>query len=57
MEPSAKKTVALSSRNQAELYFQAGNVGRAFAHYLVSLNLRPEWKDELKDNFSSTLCE
>lgn len=57
MDPTAKNVVALKSRNQAELYYQSGNVGRSFAHFLVSLNLMPQWKNELKEIFSSTLCE
>lgn len=57
MNLDAKNIVALKSREQALSYFQNGNVGRAFAHYLVALNLVPEWKVVLKGHFSSTLCE
>lgn len=56
MNLEAQKTVACSSRKQADLYIQKGNVGRAFAHLLVALKLSPHWKSELKDRFSSTLC-
>lgn len=57
MNPEAKTTVALKSRQQAENYFGLGNFGRAFAHYLVALKLKPEWKDELKRQFSMILCK
>uniref|UniRef100_A0A1B6CI22 Tetratricopeptide repeat protein n=1 Tax=Clastoptera arizonana TaxID=38151 RepID=A0A1B6CI22_9HEMI len=56
MKPEAKITVGLKSKQQAELYSQCGNFGRAFAHYLVVLKLLPEFKEELKTTFSSTLC-
>uniref|UniRef100_A0A1B6JHC6 Uncharacterized protein n=2 Tax=Homalodisca liturata TaxID=320908 RepID=A0A1B6JHC6_9HEMI len=56
MKPEAKNEVALKSKEQAQTYYEAGKFGRAFAHYLVALKLMPEWKHELKENFSSTLC-
>lgn len=56
MNPEAKTTVALKSRQQAEHYSNLGNFGRAFAHYLVALKLKPEWKNELKSQFSTVLC-
>lgn len=57
MNPEAKTTVALKSRQQAESYSGHGNFGRAFAHYLVALKLKPEWKNELKQQFSTVLCK
>uniref|UniRef100_A0A1B6LWV0 Uncharacterized protein n=2 Tax=Graphocephala atropunctata TaxID=36148 RepID=A0A1B6LWV0_9HEMI len=56
MKPDAKNEVALKSKEQAQSYYDAGKFGRAFAHYLVALKLMPEWKNELKGKFSSTLC-
>ncbi|XP_049788767.1 protein arginine N-methyltransferase 9-like isoform X3 [Schistocerca nitens] len=56
MKPEAWREVACRSRQQAELYFQKQNFGRAFAHFLVALKLNPQWKPELKEQFSLCLC-
>ncbi|XP_071439633.1 protein arginine N-methyltransferase 9-like [Hetaerina americana] len=56
MEPVARLEVAYNSRCQAEVYLSKNNPGRAFAHFLVALNLCPNWKPKLKLKFSSTLC-
>lgn len=57
MKPEAKFAVGFKSKQQAERYLQLGNFGRSFAHYLVALKLMPEWKNDLKLSFSSTLCK
>ncbi|GFG38354.1 hypothetical protein Cfor_05699 [Coptotermes formosanus] len=57
MKPEACLEVADRSRKQAEAYLQKGNVGRAFAHFLVALKLCPSWKAELRRLFTSALCK
>jgi hypothetical protein len=57
MKPEACLEVADRSRKQAEAYLQKGNVGRAFAHFLVALKLCPSWKAELSQHFTSALCK
>lgn len=49
-------TVAEKSKSLAELYALKGSYGRSYSHYLVALNLRPDWKPLLKDEFCVVLC-
>ncbi|KAJ9595625.1 hypothetical protein L9F63_013177 [Diploptera punctata] len=56
MKPEACLEVANKSRRQAEFYFEKGNAGRAFAHFLVALKLCPSWKTEVNQQFVTTLC-
>jgi hypothetical protein len=57
MNEAAVQEVAQNSRAKAETYLSQGNWGRAFAHLLLCINLKPEWKNDLQNTVANCLCE
>ena len=55
--PSAEEELAFESLSSAEAFLQQFDYGKAFAHYLLVVQLMPEKKAEVKEKFSLAFKE
>ncbi|XP_014249310.1 protein arginine N-methyltransferase 9-like [Cimex lectularius] len=55
MQKQSEDEVAVNSINLAQYYEDKDIPGRSFAHFLVALKLKPEWKQQFKTDFLAVL--
>lgn len=55
MSNNANSFIAEDSLEKGRFYLSMNNYGRAFAHFLVYLELAPDKREELVKEFTSTL--